>query len=1283
MTQDELEQRLWELEYGLLPDSEAEELRRQLAADEQLANRHRQVLSQLRLVSQASKVDARDLEFRVPREDTDAPAEVASPPVDPPVTTENPFQPGHRSVRIWRRIGNWGTALAASWLLVTLAWTASPRSAPKLAEQSPPAMAPGFSLPRATLSETDVFISVAAPQRVHRDASVPLAIQTRHLDGSPQSVELEAEVRYGAGPPILAAKLKTDGRGRGYVTMPSESLDSEAPTVLSFYRQQSPPVEVTLSPAREEYVTRLATDKPRYRPGDTVRFRSVTLSRFGLRADREFPTEHFATDPQGTELAGTRTTVDTNFGVSSGEFTLAPAAAAGRYSLFVRSSDEAFPAARADFDVVVARERRFQANVTWFKRAFGPNETVRGELQLQPRGDQPASEVSVQLQAFIDGREVTPSSPTAATNADGRREVLFTAPALITAATGELGVRIPDHETLWLDIPLEPNQVVADFYPEGGDLTADVANRVYFHAHDADGRAVAVTGKLVNEANQEVAEVRTIRDGRGLFSFQPTANERYALQVVEPATMTTRIPLPPVVPESFLVLNAGAGVFSPDEPLRLELHSRAIPPDFAYSVVARCRGVTVGQLSGVGADFRDGVCPVELPVIPETSGVVRVTVFDHSGPEPHPLAERLVYRRPARQLRIHFDAWPDQYSPDGSVKGTILATDEAGKPVSAALGVAVLDDGVLTSAPTPPARLPAQFQLLGDLDNAEQLEDANFYLEENTEASVSLDLLLGTQGWRRFDRVPVSRLALNVGSQVDAFAFGGENLNRLGLDRKAGDSANAAPAAGLAGANQDLTPQVLDPSSTKRFGEQSLDTQLAGNEFAVQLVRDAVDDAPHLADNRRMLSETIREKNDLGYLDSSSLDPGRETQPRGTAERAGRWSDLSSAPLRIGAWWVGLALLAMALSLRWRPRLSTLLTSFAVVGGLLLFTTVWIVAQPHLGSAPQTAVSARSGATGGVVVPESPVEYRVLPATEDLPDKTDGYHAPPSAEPTLQPRAEAMAPSDAAAAPLPPAAPAPASEPPPAPVSAPAAAPAPAAALPPAEPSRPLARPGALPAERNLQSRGATPPAADPAPVPPPAPRAATKLLQEQLEAKKAGAPDGKLAEKPGLQDLDKSAWMATERFRRLKTAAENVVGEERKRELAETESAPKRGGAEAQLFQKLDLPELRNVGQTRSKLPAGSVEELRASPAKMLPAEDKDRSIAVRYFANTNKRPERSAPSDTEVLFWHPLLVTDREGRATVEFTAPQVRAPYRVLVDGHEQGRVGTASRLLAPAP
>ncbi|MBX2850881.1 MAG: hypothetical protein KTR15_03945, partial [Phycisphaeraceae bacterium] len=137
-----------------------------------------------------------------------------------------------------------------------------------------------------------------------------------------------------------------------------------------------------------------------------------------------------------------------------------------------------------------------------------------------------------------------------------------------------------------------------------------------------------------------------------------------------------------------------------------------------------------------------------------------------------PLAERLIYRAPKHQVNIEIMPDSAQYTPGGEVQLTIKTTDHEGKPISAVAGVTVTDDAVLEMIETreQAPSLPAMVLLEQEVEN---LADAHVYLDPNNEdAAEQLDLLLGTQGWRRFALVNLEDFIVEHGDDARRlFAF--------------------------------------------------------------------------------------------------------------------------------------------------------------------------------------------------------------------------------------------------------------------------------------------------------------------------------------------------------------------------------------------------------------------------------------------------------------------------------------------------------------------------------
>lgn len=158
------------------------------------------------------------------------------------------------------------------------------------------------------------------------------------------------------------------------------------------------------------------------------------------------------------------------------------------------------------------------------------------------------------------------------------------------------------------------------------------------------------------------------------------------------------------------------------------------------------------QLDTLSLDVPEGEpALIAVPVPEEAQGAVRVTLFDD---ELRPLAERLVYRGRGEDLDVTLSTDRKAYSPRDPVELTVHTRDGAGRPVAADLSLAVVDDTVLSFADDKTAHLLARLYLESEMPGQE-IEEPNFYFSDDDKAGRSLDLVLGTQGYRRFDWQPV------------------------------------------------------------------------------------------------------------------------------------------------------------------------------------------------------------------------------------------------------------------------------------------------------------------------------------------------------------------------------------------------------------------------------------------------------------------------------------------------------------------------------------------------
>src|SRR3989475_1435935 len=494
----------------------------------------------------------------------------------------------------------------------------------------------------------------------------------------------------------------------------------------------------------DRYLTHVATDKPIYRTGEKLYVRGVVL-----RADGHSPitnpqdstrTASFEIKgPKGDTVAsGVPALIHSTVGFS---WDIPANQAGGEYTVRIFYPSGDVPAERK-FDIRAYRAPRLKSQIVFVRDGYGPGDTVAASLHVErAEGGVPAG-AKVSVSARVDGDAIWNGET--AVDGSGNAGANFRLPAAIARGEGVIAMIIQDGgtvETATKTIPILLQTIDLAIYPEEGDLIAGLPNRVYLEGRTPTQKPADMVGVIVNAAGKEVATFRTEHEGRGRFSFVPAKGETYSLRITEPAGIKTVFPLPSVK-ESGVVLSSTSDVTPRQKDVVLRIAATA---GGAY-------GVALTQ-HGKEFSFKPITLKANQPnnvtlTLPRSlDGVIVATIYDD---RKTPMAERLLFRQPETSLKVKVVADRTDYVPGDKVTLRIVTTDDMGKPVGAVVGLTVTDSSVLEmiekreQAP----RLPVMVLLESDVRN---LSDAHVYLDEsNPKAPLATDLLLGTQGWRRF-----------------------------------------------------------------------------------------------------------------------------------------------------------------------------------------------------------------------------------------------------------------------------------------------------------------------------------------------------------------------------------------------------------------------------------------------------------------------------------------------------------------------------------------------------
>ena len=290
---------------------------------------------------------------------------------------------------------------------------------------------------------------------------------------------------------------------------------------------------------------------------------------------------------------------------------------------------------------------------------------------------------------------------------------------------------------------LPPPRFHLSLYPEGGTLVCDAPCRMAFEVSNEQGETANGRCAIIDRKGQEVASARTRNRGRGLLLFTPKAGETYKAYFYSDSTkangdtimVKTKLEKTPVDGIS-TILDIG------EKEITLEVNARGALAEkqFGYTIMHEGIVEEFGQLQGRHST-------VTIPRDELRAGVNQMTLFD---------AEGRIYAD-----RLFFVTTPSMSAPNISIKGI---KQQYNPYEEIALDVSLMENTTMTR--------PSISLSIRDATYADQLYDnatiqvemllsseikgfvpnPMWYFErDDKEHSQALDLLMLTQGWRRFD----------------------------------------------------------------------------------------------------------------------------------------------------------------------------------------------------------------------------------------------------------------------------------------------------------------------------------------------------------------------------------------------------------------------------------------------------------------------------------------------------------------------------------------------------
>ncbi len=286
----------------------------------------------------------------------------------------------------------------------------------------------------------------------------------------------------------------------------------------------------------------------------------------------------------------------------------------------------------------------------------------------------------------------------------------------------------------------EKEEMQFALFPEGGDLIAGLESRVAFKAANAPGSGVEAEGHVKDSDGTKITSFTTDHKGMGMFILNPEPGARYRVKVKFANGDSKTMRLPDAVDSGFL-LSANNNDDHIDVTVQTNFDPETLGLTQDIYLLAQTRGRAY-FLEEARLDRRTWQVSIPKNTLP--TGITQIKLFNSEG---QPVAERLVFVNHGDIGSLDMLAHDiETNNDDDSVMQLAIGLDHDN--TTGSYSMAVLDTEA--SSPDHRANLASEMLLFSDLGTA--VEDPHYYLEHgNPVVAYAADLLMMTQGWRRFD----------------------------------------------------------------------------------------------------------------------------------------------------------------------------------------------------------------------------------------------------------------------------------------------------------------------------------------------------------------------------------------------------------------------------------------------------------------------------------------------------------------------------------------------------
>jgi uncharacterized protein YfaS (alpha-2-macroglobulin family) len=517
------------------------------------------------------------------------------------------------------------------------------------------------------------------------------------VSGVPVSIELSGAA---TGTDVQLASFTTDARGTGRptFTVPDWQEQNGVLRIVADVPNAGQAAVSQTVTVKRSWKLMLSTDKPVYQPGQEIQVRALALRRADRKPVAGQEVVFSIIDPKGNVIFKKQTT-SSSFGISSCSCLLASEVIEGAYTVICKQADTE---SRQRVEVKKYVLPKFKVDVELDQPFYRPNQLVQGKVKVEYFFGKPVAEAPVKIDVVTAGRQQRLDGRT-----DAEGKATFSFPTGTNWNVSEMEQR---HAQFTLNVEVQDSakqtqtrsvsrlvtneSLHIEAMPEAGQLVQDVSNRIYVLVTYPDGRPAARKPLMVSSGSHRFQkQMETDELGIAVVEMTPAGWQNSF--TVEADGQQRSFTFDVGQPTNDFLVRTDRAVYQGGDTLHLSFLGS---PGTVFVDLVKDRRTLLTD--SVNIANTQGELDIDLG--PECTGTLELWAYRLTPQGEWLRKSRVLYVRPAEQLRIATTLDAGEYRPGKNAKVRFALTDADGKPTPGALSLAAVDEAVFAVLPQTP-----------------------------------------------------------------------------------------------------------------------------------------------------------------------------------------------------------------------------------------------------------------------------------------------------------------------------------------------------------------------------------------------------------------------------------------------------------------------------------------------------------------------------------------------------------------------------------------------------